>query len=167
MKNQTRKTSVRVHNLELPPAVQIPENIDTDIRFAARAALDQEKFFGSYQVSVVLTSEQEITKMNQRYLDKDRATDILCFPYAAGKTIQADIFISVDAAMEHAPDYRHTFREEILFLVIHGILHLLGWNDETENKRNKMWGRQEMILRSLNPVTPQPGSGPADSGTPQ
>ncbi|MFH0807127.1 MAG: rRNA maturation RNase YbeY [Elusimicrobiota bacterium] len=147
MKDQNRKTTIRIHNLNVK--IDLPENIENDIRTVAKATFDQEKFFGSYQLSIVLTSDEEIKEMNLRYLQKDRTTDVMCFPYATGKQVQSDIFISVDSAQAQAEQYTHTIKQEILFLVIHGILHLIGWNDDSDGRRNQMWGRQEQILKSV------------------
>ncbi|MEW6042131.1 MAG: rRNA maturation RNase YbeY, partial [Elusimicrobiota bacterium] len=84
------------------------------------------------------------------YLNKNYPTDILTFPYSTGRNINADIFISLDRALSQSKEYNHSFKQEILFLVLHGVLHLTGWDDSDERLRQKMLSRQEELLRKIN-----------------
>lgn len=144
---KSRKKSVRVHLLNLERTGALPENIEEDIRTAVLLAFERVGVGKSFQVAVILTSDREMSALNKRYLGKDRTTDVLAFPYSAGKFVSADIFVSVNRAYETYKDYGHTYRGEILFLVLHGILHLLGYNDRNESGRKRMWRKQEELLR--------------------
>ncbi|GAH12366.1 unnamed protein product, partial [marine sediment metagenome] len=86
-------------------------------------------------LGIIFTSDRKIQQFNYQYRKVNRPTDVLCFPYSTKKIIKADIFISVETARHQAKQYRKSFEQEILFLLIHGILHLLGWRDDTDKSR--------------------------------
>jgi probable rRNA maturation factor len=142
------KKSIRVNLFDLDGA-DLPGGIEEDARKAVLAAFDAAGPGKSFQVSVILTSDKEIAALNKRYLEKDRPTDVLSFPYSTGKFVSADVFVSAGRAREQAAEYGHTFKQEILFLVLHGVLHLLGCNDRSDPDRKKMLRRQEEILSKL------------------
>lgn len=104
-------------------------------------------------VNVILVDNDMIRKINREYREKDYATDVISFALEEGLEfpnggirILGDIYISVEKAEEQGNLYEHGFRREISFLAIHGLLHLLGYNHETEEEEEVMFGRQELIL---------------------
>lgn len=121
----------------------------------ARTALN--KLFAMYdvpacEVSVLLTNDAALRELNQQYRGIDAATDVLTFPGGDYGPL-GDIAISVDTAKRQARFRRDTLANEIVFLTIHGGLHLLGYEDETEA------GRDEMVVR-MNAVAVELGLSP-------
>ncbi len=115
------------------------------IRRVVRETLKREAKDG--EVSIVLTDNEYIRELNRKYRSVDRATDVLAFPM--DEEILGDIVISVEKAKEQALIYRESFENELGRLVIHGILHLLGYNDSNRAKVKKMHARQEEILKEI------------------
>ncbi|MEY8020386.1 rRNA maturation RNase YbeY [Muriicola sp. SD30] len=86
----------------------------------------------------ILTDDSEILKVNQDYLGHDYFTDIITFEYNKDNEVSGDIFISLDQIKENAENYSVTFEEELRRVMVHGILHLLGYDDKTDKDREKM-----------------------------
>lgn len=112
----------------------------------------------SAEVSISFVTDEEIRELNKTYRDLDEKTDVLSFPmYTTEDThfvvdhedeliMLGDIIISIDTARQQATDYGHSFLRELGFLIIHGFLHLLGYDHETEQEEQEMFSRQEEIL---------------------
>lgn len=114
------------------------------------------------EVSLVVTGDRQIHELNRAYRGVDRPTDVLSFPLfepdevrqaveAAEGEPQAlgDIVISIERAHAQGEEYGHGIRRELAFLAVHGLLHLLGYDHETEAERALMRAREEEILASL------------------
>jgi len=95
-------------------------------RFARRA----RKLAGvSGEVAVLITGNRQVRQLNQRFRKKDKATDVLSFPRHGG----GDIAISAQIASENAKRYGHAPADELKVLILHGMLHLAGYDHETDN----------------------------------
>jgi probable rRNA maturation factor len=107
------------------------------------------------EVSIFLTDDAEIRRLNRLYRDVDRPTDVLAFAMREGvdgelnREILGDVVISVPMAEQQASIYGHTLEVEMSLLVSHGVLHLLGYEHEEENDMLIMQQKQKEILRSL------------------
>lgn len=129
--------------------------------------LKEKQMDRNYEVSVTLVDNEEIREINKNYRNIDFPTDVLSFPMIdynsglklndvenmdldSGEVVLGDIVISLERAYEQAIDYGHSFQREIAFLMVHGMLHLLGYDHEEENDRKKMRAEEERILSSLN-----------------
>jgi len=94
------------------------------------------------EVSISLVSDEEIQRINQQYLFKDRPTNVISFSLQEGEyggvnpRVLGDIVISVDTALRDAEKGSLTFENEITFLIIHGLLHLMGYNHENTSRAN-------------------------------
>lgn len=110
------------------------------------------------QVCVLLTSDEEVQELNRRFRDIDEPTDVLTFPAqqipGQEKTL-GDIAISVPYATRQAAARGIKLEEELQYLAIHGALHLLGWNDETDDERNQMFAEMDRVGR-LAGLPPEP-----------
>jgi probable rRNA maturation factor len=106
------------------------------------------------ELSVVFATDSEIRPLNKIYRHKDRPTDVLSFAMREGKRIAkdsgilGDIVISVDRARAQAKVFGTSFREEMELYIIHGVLHLLGYDDEKPAARKRMRKKEEELLRS-------------------
>ncbi len=99
--------------------------------------------FGLGDVQYIFTDDDSLLQINQDYLNHDTFTDIITFDYSEGKTLSADIFISVDRVTENANKYKVVFEVELLRVMSHGILHLLGYGDKTDDERMVMRKRED------------------------
>ena len=99
------------------------------------------------ELSIALVNNREIRKLNAKYCQKDYPTDVLSFPAANGLPINVrllgDVVISVEKAEEQAQERGRKLREETVTLLIHGILHLLGYDHERPVKDARIMGRLE------------------------
>jgi probable rRNA maturation factor len=102
------------------------------------------------QVTVLVTSSRELHDLNRRFRGKDKATDVLSFPAAPieGDDNEGDIAISADIATENATRFGHAPLIELKILALHGILHLAGYDHETDN--GKMARKESRLRRELN-----------------
>ena len=106
------------------------------------------------ELSVALVNNREIRKLNAKYRQKDHPTDVLSFPAAnelpMGVRLLGDVVISVEKAEEQAKQRGRTLNEETVTLLIHGVLHLLGYDHERSAKDARIMGRLEKkIYRTL------------------
>lgn len=102
----------------------------------------------SLVIDFVTTSE--ITELNEKYLDHYYSTDIITFDYSENRNgIDAEIFISIDDAESNARKYKVHFKSEVTRLIIHGILHLLGYDDQ-QKKQKIIMKRMENDLLNRN-----------------
>lgn len=97
------------------------------------------------EVSILLTSSAGIRRLNRRFRHKDKVTDVLSFP-AAAPGCAGDIAIALPVAAAQARRYGHSLRAEVELLVLHGLLHLRGYDHERDNGR---MARKEQKLRKL------------------
>lgn len=103
-------------------------------------------------VSVVLVDDASIHAFNKDFRSVDRPTDVLSFPdgeETEGVLNLGDIIISVDALRRQAKEYGHTLKREFSFLVVHGYLHLLGYDHETKEDEEAMFSLQKEILSGI------------------
>jgi probable rRNA maturation factor len=107
------------------------------------------------EISILLTDNAEIRRLNKLYRDVDKPTDVLAFAMREGvdgdlnQDVLGDVVISLPTAEHQASVYGHSFEEEILFLVSHGVLHLLGYEHDDKDDMLVMQRKQKTILRSL------------------
>ncbi len=99
-------------------------------------------------VGVVFVGESRIRSLNARYREKDAVTDVLSFLYER-VPLEGEIFICVARARKQARQYGHSFLEELEHLLIHGILHLVGYTHETPDSAEKMGEKAFYIWRSF------------------
>jgi probable rRNA maturation factor len=127
------------------------------VRRAVRAALNVERVRGRTETSVAIVGDAAIRGLNRTYRAKDVATDVLSFAGDAAapaiglppSRFLGDIVISLDTARRQARRAGHELRDEITLLAVHGTLHLVGHDDETEAGNERMLDAQDRVLDSL------------------
>jgi probable rRNA maturation factor len=112
----------------------------------------QSEHVRNAMISIVFVSAPRIATLNSRYLKKNRPTDVIAFGFGSasrGGAVVGDIYICPDVAKTNAKAERVSLREELDRLVVHGILHVLGYDHPESASRtaSKMWRRQETILK--------------------
>ena len=149
---------------------QYESKLDADrLHRLAMAVLKAEGEPGPLELGVVVTTDEEVHALNREYLGHDYQTDVISFgmqeeadwdPAAPEGMPQfvpppdrppylGDIAISYDRAAEQAPEYGHTPDAEVAMLLIHGLLHLLDYDDIDETSRVRMHSRQQELLETL------------------
>jgi len=101
------------------------------------------------QVSFIFCSDDYLLEVNKKYLDHDYYTDIITFDYVEENVIQGDIFISVDRVKENSVTFRTIFEDEIHRILIHGILHLIGYKDKLKKDKHLMTTKEDFYLNEL------------------
>lgn len=107
-----------------------------------------EKKIPQGDVSIVFVSDDYISQLNKKFLKRDMPTDVLAFPMDEDD-VWGEVYISMNKAIEQSEYYKINIRAEITRLVIHGILHMLGYNDQSEKTRNDMRKREDFYLEQL------------------
>ena len=140
--------------------VNVPAGVRMLIRRCCIAVLTMEEFEGGAEISVTLTNDSEIKKLNRQFRNIDSSTDVLSFPMgengiydinvATGAKILGDIVISVDHAVSQAEEYGHSLQREIGFLTVHSMLHLLGYDHVAGGiEEVHMREKEETVLTKL------------------
>ena len=103
-------------------------------------------------VSLVLTGDEEIHALNRDYRQKNKPTDVLAFAMSEGEFAEhrgamlGDVIVSVETAARQAQRAKKTVLDEVSMLVVHGILHLLGWDHDTKPKERRMFAETDRLL---------------------
>lgn len=151
----------------------VEESLVSRIEKSIDLALKEEMVYVDYEVSVLLVDNEKIREINKEHRNIDRETDVLSFPmldYPKGKVYKdiyvnfdfdkifldedklllGDIVISLEKAKEQSIDYGHSFEREVLYLITHSVLHLLGYDHMEEEEKRFMREREEAILDILD-----------------
>ena len=99
-------------------------------------------------VSYIFCSDDYLHQMNVEYLDHDTLTDVITFPYN-DNPIEGDIFISINRVKDNAQDLNIAFNDELHRVMIHGVLHLCGYTDETDEQESEMRQKEDEYLKIL------------------
>ena len=97
-------------------------------------------------LSFVFCSDDYLLEVNRKFLDHDYYTDIITFDYNESKTVSGDLIISIDRVKENALSHQSSFLFELNRVIIHGVLHLLGFSDKTEAQKTKMRELEDLYL---------------------
>ncbi|HHV82501.1 rRNA maturation RNase YbeY [Tepidanaerobacter sp. EBM-49] len=141
--------------------IEVSKELEDLIAKVINAALLAENVSGDVEVSIVLVDDEYIQNLNKNYRSIDAPTDVLSFAMRESvdesdisfeceeEELLGDVVISLERARSQAEEYGHSIEREIGFLVTHGILHLLGYDHETESERAVMRNKEEKILESI------------------
>jgi probable rRNA maturation factor len=102
------------------------------------------------ELNYIFCDDIYLHKLNVEFLQHDTLTDIISFDNTIGKLINGDVFISVDRVADNAKDFKVSFREELVRVMIHGVLHYLGFKDKTEEDQKEMTLQENKALFILN-----------------
>lgn len=124
------------------------------IEKAAKAVFDIEDVDPSNEVSIAVDGDAEIQDLNQQFLGVDAPTDVLSFPSdetnpETGAPYLGDIMISYPRAKQQAENAGETVEDELQLLVVHGVLHLLGYDHTEPDEKTTMWAAQQKALNHL------------------
>ena len=140
-----KRSSPKIDVARQRPGDEIPLHW---IRQIGITVLQEEEWKGKGSLSIVLIDNERIQELNSRFFNRDRPTDVIAFPLDDEEdNVWGEIYVSEDQAKAQASLYNVTLLEELCRLVIHGILHLVGYDDGDECSRGKMTEREDDYLR--------------------
>lgn len=120
-------------------------NIEVDLSLAKQIAKD----LNAGEIELILTNNEEIHEINLTTRGKDKPTDVLSFPYENMPNVPlGSIVISKDFIEDYSKQYNHSFEDEFNLLFIHGILHLLGYDHETDDGEHRT--KEEELIKKYN-----------------
>lgn len=152
---------------------EITEDFQKNLMKTIEFALKEEEVDKPCEISLVFVDNEEIKEINNQTRGMDKATDVLSFPmldypedevykdvyiaykfnesfYDGDELVLGDIVLSLERAEEQRIEYNHSFERECSYLVVHSVLHLLGYDHMEEAEKIKMRNREEEILSKLN-----------------
>tara|TARA_B100001996_G_scaffold255352_1_gene198427 strand:- start:436 stop:873 length:438 start_codon:yes stop_codon:yes gene_type:complete len=112
----------------------------------------KDKSIKNAYLSFVFCSDDLLSKLKKRYFGVDQLTDVITFDLSenAERLLEAEIYINLKRAWINAEKYEQTFNDEVSRLIIHGLLHLLGLNDQTFNEKVEMKKSEDQYLKIVN-----------------
>ncbi|MGI6083847.1 MAG: rRNA maturation RNase YbeY [Acetivibrionales bacterium] len=145
---------------------EISKDTQKLIEKAIKLCVKKENFPYPCEISVTLTENRSIQEYNREHRGIDKPTDVLSFPsieYVSGepqlqpgdlepdtgRVFLGDILISAEKAFEQAKEYGHSLERELSFLAVHGVLHLMGHDHETDEDKKRMFSLQEEVLNEM------------------
>ncbi|MBC5624758.1 rRNA maturation RNase YbeY [Clostridium sp. NSJ-49] len=153
--------------------IEVTEEFIRELEEVCIYALEKEEVKQKCQISLLFVNNEKIREINKETRNIDKATDVLSFPmldYPKGKffkdvykdkkfdvmymdgdeLVLGDMVLSLERAMEQSIEYNHSFKREVCYLVVHSILHLLGYDHMEEDEKKIMRTREEEILNGLD-----------------
>ena len=101
-------------------------------------------------INYIFCTDEYLSELNKKYLNHTTLTDIITFPEISNpKKISGEIYISVDRIKENAEQYQETFDNELARVMVHGILHLLGYKDKTPFEKELMTSKEDYYLKKF------------------
>ena len=133
--------------------LEITAHMEEAIKKALEAVLNREGLEGDFEVSVSFVTNEEIKELNREYRNVDSETDVLSFPMNEefeGVNILGDIVISTQKIIEQAEEFDHSREREMIYLTVHSMLHLLGYDHMVEDEKSLMRAKEKEIMKELN-----------------
>lgn len=122
---------------------------ETRLEALTHFILAAEEATGSWEVSIALVGDERLQALHRDFMGVDAPTDIMTFPFGGepgSPEAGGELVVSVDHAKTQAAAWGLTPAGEVEFLTAHGVLHLLGWRDDTDDARDRMLARQELLI---------------------
>jgi probable rRNA maturation factor len=110
----------------------------------------EEGGFEIGEINYIFCDDDYLHKINVEFLQHDTLTDIISFDYTLGKLIGGDIFISIPRVKENANEFSVSFKEELHRVMIHGVLHYMGYKDKTDDEKQLMRDKENSCLKTVN-----------------
>jgi len=132
--------------------MEINGDNEAAIERAVEAVLTEEECDGDFEISVSFVTNEEIKKLNKEYRNVDNETDVLSFPMNEefdGVNILGDIVISTQKIIEQADDFGHSPEREMIYLTVHSMLHLLGYDHMENDEKSAMRAKEKEIMKNL------------------
>ncbi|MBP7072181.1 MAG: rRNA maturation RNase YbeY [Clostridia bacterium] len=146
--------------------IKVDEALEAFVVQVVEEVIAYEQCEEEFEVSISFVNNQEMRSLNKEYRNIGKETDVLSFPlvefieeelntededaeYIEEEIALGDIVISMEKAVEQSEEYGHSFKRELAFLLVHGMLHLLGYDHDEEASEGEMFDKQEEILKNM------------------
>ena len=106
--------------------------------------------YNQVKINLIFCDNDKLNSFKREYFDDDVLTDIVTFPIKNDNDLEAEIYISVEMAKINAEEFNVSLDNELSRLIIHGVLHLIGFNDDTEDSKKVMFLKQEEIISNFS-----------------
>jgi rRNA maturation RNase YbeY len=128
--------------------VKIP-GFDSEFFISSLESLIGSENFESGEITIVFCTDDYLLEMNKRYLSHNFYTDIITFDYSENGVISGDLFISVDRVNDNAGSFSVSVDNELKRVIYHGVLHLCGYKDKTENDIKEMREKENFYIKQF------------------
>ena len=105
--------------------------------------------YNQIKINLIFCDNDKLNSFKRKYFDDDVLTDIVTFPIKNDNDLEAEIYISIEMAKLNADEFNVSLNNELSRLIIHGLLHLIGFNDNTEDAKKVMFSKQEEIISNF------------------
>ena len=102
------------------------------------------------ELSFIFCSDEYLKEINVKYLNHDFFTDVITFDYSKEKLLFGDVYVSTDRVKENAKTYSSSFNKELFRVIIHGVLHLCGFNDKTKKEKTLIRSKENEALSTID-----------------
>lgn len=106
--------------------------------------------YESISIEIIFCDDNHLSKLKMKYFNEDVLTDVLAFPIKNDAVLESEIYISYDRALANSKEFDVSLNNEIVRLIVHGLLHLLGYRDDNAESKKIMFDKQESIVESCN-----------------
>ena len=106
--------------------------------------------YNQVKINLIFCDNDKLNSFKREYFDEDVLTDIVTFPIKNDNDLEAEIYISVEMAKINSVEFNVSLNNELSRLIIHGVLHLIGFNDDTEDSKKVMFLKQEEIISNFS-----------------
>lgn len=150
-----------IEYLDIPNSTEYENTINKVVKECFKEEkLEKSKLI----ITITLTNNENIQKINKEYRNIDRATDVLSFPMFERKELEekieknnfpcedvlGELIISIEKVEEQAKEYGHSFERELAYMTVHGFYHLMGYDHMEEDEKKEMREKEDVILKRLN-----------------
>ena len=143
-----KKAAGKIEIVSRQDAVKCPPQAVRDV---VRVVLTEER--RQAELSIAIIGDEEMTALNLRYLHRDRPTDVLAFPYGQeGGRVSGEVVVNADQAVREAATRSHSAEDELMLYVVHGVLHILGYDDGKAAEAKRMHRRERELLRAAGRI---------------
>lgn len=125
-----------------------PKGMGAAVRRIVTATLSSHRVFGG-DISIAFVTKPEMKRLHAQWLDDPSCTDVLTFNMSSGGKLEGQIIVCTAVAREEGRRLRVPWREELLRYVVHGCLHLCGYDDRAPRQAARMWREQERLLKKV------------------
>ena len=105
--------------------------------------------YNQVKINIIFCNNDKLNSFKQEYFNDDALTDIITFPIKNDNDLEAEIYISIEMAKINAEEFNVSLNNELSRLIVHGVLHLIGFNDDTEDSKKIMFLKQDEIISNF------------------
>ena len=105
--------------------------------------------YNQVQINIIFCNNDKLNSFKKEYFNDDALTDIITFPIKNDNDLEAEIYISIEMAKINAEKFNVSLNNELSRLIVHGVLHLIGFNDDTEDSKKIMFLKQDEIISNF------------------